>query len=223
MLSVYCQYSFVGYKIFHLTKDGVNEVTVSNRQGIPSSTIKFLSHSGLKLALTVNPERQLMLLVNDIPCHELDDMGRKKAMSILFIASDSINARLLAKMAASIVGNFSVFETFVASLFTIEDTLKFDYPKLQSFMEEIGKGTLTCQPPLNRVYSCKSPIFVYYGDDFKSSISEYDSLISASMQYQAIRLRWNVESQSIEPINGIEVFREYIQRVLYKLHIWRNL
>jgi hypothetical protein len=223
MLNVYCQYSFAGYKIFNLTAEGVREVTASNRFGIPQSAIKFLSHYGLKLAFTINPERQLMLMVNDIPCNELDDMGRKKGMSILFVATDDIHMRELAKLAASIVGDFSTFEKFIASLFTIEETLKFDYEKLRAFMDEVSRGTIECQSPLDRVYNCKSPIFVYFGEDFKASITDYEGLISKAMQCQSIRLRWNAEQQSVEAINGIDVFREYIQRILYKLHIWKDL
>jgi hypothetical protein len=223
MLSVYCQYSFAGYKIFNLTADGVHEVTASNRQNIPQSSIKFFSHYGLKLALLINPEKRLMLMVNDIPCNELDDMGRKKTMSIQFIASDSANARTIAKLAASIIGDFPTFEKFVASLFSIKDTLLFDYSSLNSFIEEVAKGAIECQVPIKRVYDCQSPILIYYGDDFKSSVAEYDGLISKSMLHQSIRLRWNEELQSVEAINGIDTFREYIQRILYRLHIWKSL
>jgi hypothetical protein len=64
---------------------------------------------------------------------------------------------------------------------------------------------------------------VYFGEDFKASITDYEGLISKAMQCQSIRLRWNAEQQSVEAINGIDVFREYIQRILYKLHIWKDL
>ena len=100
MLRVYCHYSYAGYKLYNLTKDGAKEITSSDRCGISQASITFFSRYGLKEAFLPLPDGNWMLLVHDIPSNELDDLGRKKNCSLQLVANGRESRLFLAKMAS---------------------------------------------------------------------------------------------------------------------------
>ena len=102
MLTIYAQYSFGGYKIFRLTNEGIEEVTGVNRLGITDSSIQLFSHYGIKMLNCHDAQRQHILFVNDIPCKELDDMGRNKTCSFMMCGTSLTDARLLRRLAVMI-------------------------------------------------------------------------------------------------------------------------
>lgn len=223
MLNIYCQYSFGGYKIFWISQSGIREVTVTDSCHLPLSAVSFFSHDGLKMVLTMLPEKQLLMQINDISVADLDEIGRKKNMSMQFIASDRTSAKELCNLAAVAASDLSLIERFLASLIMVDVNLNFDYDKLLQFMQEIRSNPCICDKPLDRVQNRKAPLFIYFGETFRSSIADYKELVPMAMQTRAVKLHWNTDKHCPEEMSGISVVGDFIKRIIDKLGLWKNL
>ena len=222
MLRVYCHYSYAGYKLYNLTQDGVKEITSSERCGISKASITFFSRYGLKEAFLPLPDGSWMLLVHDIPSNELDDLGRKKNCSLQLIANGRESRLFLAKIATAIANDMNEFERFFASLFTIENELKFDYGSLSKFLDGIGKENFDFEKPWDRVYNQSAPILLYSGNTLTSSISEVSHLISKSNLLKSVALKWDLEAGKPSSMKVMKCVYDIIQRIIDKLNIWND-
>lgn len=222
MLRVYCHYSYAGYKLYNLTKEGIKEITSSERCGMSQASITFFSRDGLKEAFLPLPDGSWMLLVHDIPSNELDDLGRKKNCSLQFIANGRETRLFLAKMAIAIANGMNEFEKFFASLFTIEDELGFDYDSLSKFLDEIDKEDFEFEKPWDRVYNNGAPLMLYNGSTLTSSISEVNHLISKNEILKSVALKWDIEKGKPSSMKVMKCVYDIIQRILDKLNIWND-
>jgi len=222
MLRVYCHYSYSGYKLYNLTKDGAKEITSSDRCGISQASITFFSRYGLKEAFLPLPDGSWMLLVHDIPSNELDDMGRKKNCSLQLIANGRESRLILAKMSIVIANDMNEFERFIASLFTIENKLKFDHDSLFKFFDEINKENLKFDKPWDRVYNQGAPLLLYSGNSLASSISEVGHLINKNDLLKSVALKWDIETGKPSSMKVMKCVYDIIQRILDKLNIWND-
>lgn len=222
MLRVYCHYSYSGYKLYNLIKDGAKEITSSDRCGISQASITFFSRYGLKEAFLPLPDGSWMLLVHDIPSNELDDMGRKKNCSLQFIANGRESRLILAKMSIVIANDMNEFERFIASLFTIENKLKFDHDSLFKFFDEINKENLKFDKPWDRVYNQGAPLLLYSGNSLASSISEVGHLINKNDLLKSVVLKWDIETGKPSSMKVMKCVYDIIQRILDKLNIWND-
>lgn len=222
MLRVYCHYSYAGYKLYNLTKDGAKEITSSDRCGISQASITYFSRYGLKEAFLPLPDGSWMLLVHDIPSNELDDMGRKKNCSLQLIANGRESRLFLAKVAIAIANEMNEFERFFASLFTIENELKFDYNSLAKFLDEIDKENFELEKPWDRVYNQSAPLLLYSGHSLTSSISEVGHLINKNDLLKSVSLKWNIEIGKPSSMKVMKCVYDIIQRILDKLNIWND-
>ncbi len=220
MLNVYCHYSYAGYKLYNLTKDGVKEITSSERCGITQSSITYFSRYGLKEAYLPLPEGGRMLLVHDIPSNELDDMGRKKTSSLQLIANDKESMKYLAKIAIVIANDMRTFEKFFASLFTIDEELKFDYESFFKFLNGVNEENIEFEKPWDRVYEHDAPLILYNGSTLISSISEVNHLIAKNDILKSVNMKWDTESGKPLSMNVMKYVYDIIQRLLDKLNIW---
>lgn len=222
MLRVYCHYSYSGYKLYNLTKDGAKEITSSDRCGISQASITFFSRYGLKEAFLPLPDGSWMLLVHDIPSNELDDMGRKKNCSLQLIANGRETRLFLAKVAIAIANEMNKFERFFASLFAVENELKFDYDSLYKFLDEIDKANFEFEKPWDRVYNQCAPLLLYSGHSLTSSISEVGHLINKNDLLKSVSLKWDIEIGKPSSIKVMKCVYDIIQRILDKLNIWND-
>lgn len=222
MLSIYCHYSYAGYKLYNLTKEGIKEITSSERCGITQSSIIFFSRYGLKEAYLPLPEGGWMLLIHDIPSNELDDMGRKKTCSLQFIANGKQSRLFLAKIAVILANDMNTFEKFFASLFTIEDDLKFDYDSLLKFLDGADKKKIGYDKPWDRVYEQGAPLILYNGTTLSSSISEVKNLVSKNDLLRSVNMKWNSETNEPSSMKMIGCVYDIIQRIFDRLKIWND-
>lgn len=222
MLRVYCNYSYAGYKLYNLTKEGPRELTSSDRCGISQASITYFSRYGLKEAYLRLPDGSWMLLVHDIPSSELDDLGRKKNCSLQLIATGRESRLFLAKMAIAIANDMNAFERFFASLFTIENELKFDYDSLSRFLSEIDKEDFEFEKPLDRVYNQSAPLLLYSGNSLASSISEISHLISKNDLLKSVAIKWDIERDKPSSMRVMKYVYDIIQRILDKFNIWHD-
>ena len=222
MLKVYCHYSYAGYKLYNLTTGGAKEITSFDRCGITQASITFFSRYGLKEAFLPLPDSSWMLLVHDIPSKELDDMGRKKNCSLQLIANGRESRLFLAKVAIAVANDMNEFEKFFASLFTIEEELKFDYDSLCKFLEEINNEKFEFEKPWDRVYSQCAPLLLYSGSNLTSSISEVGHLINKNNLLKSVALKWDNETRMPSSMKVMKCVYDIIQRILDKLNIWND-
>ena len=222
MLRVYCHYSYAGYKLYVLTKEGAKEITSSDRCGISQASLTFFSRYGLKEAFLPLPDGSWMLLVHDIPSNELDDLGRKKNSSLQLIANGKEARLFLAKMAVVIAIDMNEFVRFFASLFAIENELKFDYDSLSKFLDEIDKENFEFEKPWDRVYNLRAPLLLYSGNTLSSSISEVRHLISKNDLLKSVALKWDLEAGKPTAMKTMKYIYDIIQRILDKLNIWND-
>lgn len=222
MLRVYCHYSYAGYKLYNLTKEGIKEITSSDRCGISQASITYFSRYGLKEAFLPLPDGSWILLVHDIPSDELDDLGRKKNCSLQLIANGRESRLFLAKVAIAIANDMNGFERFFASLFSIDNELKFDYDSLSKFLDEIDKENFKFDKPWDRVYYHSAPLLLYSGNSLTSSISEVGHLINKNDLLKSVALKWDNEIGKPSSMKVMKCVYDIIQRILDKLNIWND-
>lgn len=225
MISIYAQYSFGGYKIYRLSPDVIEEITGNNRLCIPDSGIQLFAHYGIKLMCGNDFEGNYLLFCNDIPCRELDDMGRAKTCSLLLTGSSQSDKRLIRNLAVMIAFELSQFEEFFAQLFSITDVLTFDYKSFQEFLKSADSEETIKHDPLRKTMAAKSnPIIVYTCADPKSAISPLFNRFDKSRLRDSFFLRWDENTRFIKE-NAIERigFLNLLQQIINKIAtIWKN-
>lgn len=225
MINVYAQYSFGGYKIYHLTENSVYEVTAINRFDIPDSVIQLFSHYGIKLLQTTDVCGNYILFVNDIPCKERDDMGRAKTCSLSLVGSEVYDAASLRRLATLIAFEIDDFESFFRDLFTIEDTLKFNYPKFKDFILNAESEDVISQDRLrNEMSRRNNPIVVYTTIKPGTAIEPLYRSFNKICLAKSFLLKWDEKSRSIQnsSIDKIGI-RTLLYKIINKLTaIWKN-
>ena len=224
MLRVYCHYSYAGYKLYNLTKEGIKEITSSDRYGISQASITFFSRYGLKEAFLPLPDGSWMLLVHDIPSNELDDMGRKKTCSLQVIATNREEKRQLARASIIIANGMSTFHQYFASMWSIKDELSFDYNAFQKLFNGLGAHNemMEFDKPWDRVYEQGAPLILYNGSSLMSSISDIKHLINKNDVLRSVNIKWSTETNAPSSMKVSGRLYDIIQRILDKLNIWND-
>lgn len=225
MINLYAQYSFGGYKIFRLTEGAVEEVTAANRFGIPESAIQLSSHYGIKMLASKDLAGNYILFVNDIPCKEHDDMGRAKTCSMIITATSVSEANMLKRIAVMLAFELDKFEEFFSSLFTLRDTLEFDYACFMEFVENVADNDVLSQDRLRNAMSRKAtPIVVYATEKSETAIKplyrNFDArLISHPFLFKWVESERKLQDSAVERIG----FRSLLYIIISKITaIWKN-
>lgn len=225
MISIYAQYSFGGYKIYRLSPDAIEEVTGKNRLGIPESGIQLFSHYGIKLICGNDLEGNYLLFCNDIPCRELDDIGRAKTCSFLLTGSSQSDKRLLRNLAVMIAFELSQFEEYFNRLFSITDVLNFNYNSFREFLKSADSEAVITNDRLRKTMATKSnSIIIYTSENPKSAISPLFNIFDNSRLKDSFFLKWDENTRSIKE-NAIERigFLNLLQQIINKIAtIWKN-
>lgn len=225
MLTIYAQYSFGGYKIFRLTNESVEEVTGVNRLGISDSAIQLFSHYGIKMLNSHDAQGQHIFFVNDIPCRELDDVGRNKTCSLIICGTNLNDAKLLRRLAVMIAFELSGFETFFSSLFSITDTLNFDYRKFEELIELMADKEVFAEDRLRKAMLQKSyPIVVYATSDMKTALEPLYPRFGKGQLRTCFSLKWDEQSRKIVDSSIDRIgFVHLLQQILNKIAtLWKN-
>lgn len=225
MINLYAQYSFGGYKIFKLTESSVEEVTATNRLDIPDSAIQLFSHYGIKLLASKDLAGTYILFVNDIPCKEHDDMGRAKTCSVVMTATSVSEANMLKRIAVMLVFELDKFEDFFSSLFTVKDTLEFDYLRFIEFIKNAADSEVVSQDRLRNAMSLKStPIVAYTTEKPETAITPIFRSFESKQISRPFLLKWieserKIQDSAVERIG----FRSLLYMIISKLTaIWKN-
>lgn len=225
MLTIYAQYSFGGYKIFRLTNEGVKEVTSVNRLGITESAIQLFSHYGIKMLNCHDEEDLQIFFVNDIPCKELDDMGRNKTCSFMICGTSLSDAKLLRRLAVMIAFELSGFEIFFSSLFSITDTLNFDYKKFEEFIKFMAEKEVFAEDRLRKAMLQKPyPIVVYTTSDRKTALEPLYLRFGKGQLRTCFYLKWDEQSRKIVDSSIDRIgFVHLLQQILNKIAtLWKS-
>lgn len=225
MLTIYAQYSFGGYKIFRLTNDHVEEVTGVNRHGITDSVIQLFSHYGIKMLNCHDAQGLHIFFVNDIPCRELDDVGRNKTCSLMICGTNLNDAKLLRRLAVMIAFELCSFETFFSSLFTISDTLNFDYLKFEKFIKLMADKEVFAEDCLrNAMLQKPYPIVVYTTSDRKTVLEPLYPRFGKGQLRTCFSLKWDEQSRKIVDSSIDRIgFVHLLQQILNKIAtLWKN-
>lgn len=225
MINLYAQYSFRGYKIFRLSENAVEEVTATNRLGITDSAIQLFSHYGVKLLASKDLSGNYILFVNDIPCKEHDDMGRNKTCSMVMTATSLSESNMLKRIAVMLVFELDKFEELFSSLFSIKETLMFDYRRFSQFIDNAADNEVVSQDRLRNAMNRKAtPIVVYTTEKPESAIKPLYRNFEAKQISHPFLLKW-VESERRIQDSAIEKigFRSLLYMIISKLTaIWKN-
>lgn len=142
MIKYYCQYSYGGFKTFHI--DGVaNEpltqiVTPDCKYDMPEQAELYFNRGSLKLLYRYLADDVISLIVKEIPSNGLDTDGRQISCAIQFIGNAS-DRDVMDRLTIRIANDIKSFERSFANMFDLRGGLHFDGDKLDAFVKD-------CQP-----------------------------------------------------------------------------
>ena len=172
MIKYYCQYSYGGFKTFHI--EGVaNEpltqiVTPDCKYDMPEQAELYFNKGSLKLLYRYLDNDILSLIVKEIPSNGLDTDGRQISCAIQFIgnAPDRV---VMDRLTIKIANDIKSFERSFANMFDLRGGLHFEGDKLDAFVKDCQqKCTYKGKSELLNVLDQKSGtlLFVPYSDNF---------------------------------------------------------
>lgn len=172
MIKYYCQYSYGGFKTFHI--EGVaNEplsqiVTIDSNYGFPKQAELYFNRGSLKILYRYLDDDILSLIVKEIPSNGLDTDGRPISCAIQFIGNAS-DREVMDRLTIKIANGIKSFERSFANMFDMRGGLHFDGDKLDAYVKDCQqKCTYKGKSELLNVLGQKSGtlLFVPYSDNF---------------------------------------------------------
>lgn len=186
MIKYYCQYSYGGFKTFHI--DGVaNEpltqiVTPDCKYGFPELAELYFNKGSLKLLYRYLDNDILTLVVKEIPSNGLDTDGRRISCAIQFIG-DASDRDVMDRLTIKIANDIKSFERSFANMFDLRGGFHFDGDKLDSFVKDCQpKCTYYGKSELLNVLDQKGSILLFvpfsnnFGSDNKVTAKILDEL-----------------------------------------------
>lgn len=174
MITIYCQYSYGGFKIYKINgiKDEIltQEVTAQNNYDFPSSADLYFSHGGAKIIYRVLPENKLTFAVREIQGPVKDEFGRGVPCAVQFIG-DMSDRNTLDDLVINICNQIKDFEQQFAGMFDFRKGLGFDGTALQHLIKSCQQGIkFHGESPLLAVRNRKTSVmlFVPTSSSFKS-------------------------------------------------------
>lgn len=225
MIQVYTQYSFGGYRIFEATQSGLAEVSANDRRSLNDTGIHLFSHYGVKLLFARDAEHKFNLFVTDIPCRDKDDMGRAKTISLLLTGTNLEDRNQLRAAAVLILLELKNFEAFISELFTVTDSLDFDYAKFMQFMESANRTEGIEEDRLRKALLNKPyPIIAYSAADTRQTIRDLSPWFRKSYLKQSYFFKWDSSTQKIQnKVVEKYGFTNLLYRIIFSItSIWKN-
>lgn len=186
MIKYYCQYSYGGFKTFHI--EGVaNEplsqiVTIDSNYGFPSKAELYFNRGSLKLLYRYLDDDILSLVVKEIPSNGLDTDGRPICCAVQFIGNAS-DREVMDRLTIKIANDIKFFERTFANMFDLRGGLHFEGDKLDAFVKDCqSKCTYKGKSELLNVLGQKGgtllfvPYSVNFGRDDKVTSKILDEL-----------------------------------------------
>ncbi len=172
MIKYYCQYSYGGFKTFHI--EGVanepltQKVTTDFNYGFPKQAELYFNRGSLKLLYRYLDDDILSLVVKEIPSNGHDTDGRPISCAVQFIG-DSSDREVMDRLTIKIANDIKSFESSFANMFDLRGGLHFDGDKLDAFVKDCqSKCTYYGKSDLLNVLDQKGGtlLFVPYSDNF---------------------------------------------------------
>ena len=172
MIRFYCQYSYGGFKTFHINGESHEElthvVTAEDSYGFPTLADLYFNQGGAKILYRYLDSQTLSLVLKEIPGHGLDTDNRPISCAMQFIG-DAEDRGVMDRLAIHIANNLEKFEKAFADMFDLRGGLHFEGDQ----MVDIVKA---CEPEcdyesdskLLRVREQKGTVllFVPFSDNF---------------------------------------------------------
>jgi len=139
MIRIYCQYSYGGFKTFHIqgkeNEEVCCEVTSDNSYNFPNDAWIYFQYGGSKIIYRYLNNNRIALIIREIPCTHRDGDGRKIPCAVQFIG-DIEDRKTLDYIALDIANDILKFEEFFSNLFYIQQGLYIDGQKLINYIND---------------------------------------------------------------------------------------
>jgi len=142
MIRYYCQYSYGGFKTFHINGEAhealTQEVSTENRYDFPPLADLYFNRGGAKILYRYLDKNTLSLIIREIPSQGLDSDNRSICCAIQFIG-DASDRKQLDRLTIKLVNTLHRFENNFADMFDMRGGLYFDGDKLDTIVKECEK------------------------------------------------------------------------------------
>jgi uncharacterized coiled-coil protein SlyX len=201
MITVFCQYTVGGFKIFNISKfphkykDGVyvkpseiregedsvtDSVTVvrGNLCGLTEEAVLWFSQPGIKIIYKNNRPHNEILYVKRVGT-DTDSIGRNCESSFAFIAEGESDCQTLRKLACLFIGDSATWKKKISGLIGIravnsEAVLFFKQKEWTDIERKIASSTLnTSNAGLQRIVKGDKYAIVFEGNDRQKAIGKY--------------------------------------------------
>lgn len=139
MIRYYCQYSYGGFKTFHINGEAhealTQEVSTENRYGFPPLADLYFNRGGAKILYRYLDKNTLSLIIREIPSQGLDTDNRNICCAVQFIG-DASDRKQLDRLTIKLVNTLHRFEYDFADMFDMRGGLYFDGDKLDTIVKE---------------------------------------------------------------------------------------
>jgi hypothetical protein len=141
MIRYYCQYSYGGFKTFHINGEAHEEltqvVTAENSYGFPPLADLYFNQGGAKILYRFLDSQTLSLVVKEIPGHGLDTDNRPISCAVQFIG-DAEDRGVMDRLTIHIANNLEKFEKAFADMFDLRGGLHFEGDQLVDIVRACG-------------------------------------------------------------------------------------
>ena len=139
MISLFCQYSYGGFKTFRINgethEELTQEVTAENTYGFPKLADLYFNQGGAKVLYRYLDSDTISLIIREIPGPGLDTDNRQINCAVQFIG-DASDRKQLDRLAIRLLNNLKKFEAEFADMFDMRGGLFFDGDRLLDIVKE---------------------------------------------------------------------------------------
>lgn len=210
MITIYCQYSYGGFKNFFIEGNENElvdkEVSDEDSFSFPDHAWKYFQYGGFKMIYRYFDLDKLVLVVKDIPSIHKDGNGRSIPCALQFVG-DSSDRMLLDNMAVGIATDLNGFSNFFANLFYIQrDGLHIKGNELRKFIKLVGDGvemSQTLPAQLNNIRQRGSGVlfFVPTSDKFGKDRAVTDKVCNE------LAIKINEISNNYMPLSSLKTYQ----------------
>lgn len=142
MIRYYCQYSYGGFKTFHINGEAhealTQEVSTENRYDFPPLADLYFNRGGAKVLYRYLDKNTLSLIIREIPSQGLDTDNRNICCAVQFIG-DASDRKQLDRLTIKLINTLHRFENDFADMFDMRGGLYFDGDKLDTIVKDCEK------------------------------------------------------------------------------------
>lgn len=169
MINIYCQYSYGGYKTFHIkgiemeSLGDESEIRIESPHDFPETAHVFFQFGGSKIVYRKLDDGKLTLVVREIPSDDVDSSGRPISCAVQFIG-DEDDRQTMDNLAMFIVNDVISFGQCFANLFYVRQGLHIEGDKLRTHIVNWSRNVVPNEdihPVLRNLGEKKNGVFLF--------------------------------------------------------------